>query len=309
MGNIIRYITVILVWGATWYAIKLQVSLAPGIISILYRTTLATVLLVVWCKIKGLSLRFSLKSHLFLFLLGVSMFSVHYLFIYGAAKYIVSGVIAVIFSCTSFLNIFNNFLFFQKKPTPGIIFGTLVGVIGLCLFFWHEVSIIDLQGNSLIGFMLAGMSAFVFSLSGSISKRNNNRNFSILPSMAVGMVYGVLIIIIYTLIHSQNLVFPDNPIYWGALLYLAVPGSIIGSLCYLQLIKNIGPEIAGYTTILYPVVALLISWKFENYQWSLMNLLGLFFIILGNIVLLRRKTFSIIRHQKKKNAGAKTKRI
>src|SRR5262245_5237964 len=109
MNNVLLYIVTVLIWGTTWFAIKLQIGHAPDLISILYRAVLAALCLLAWCTIKGFSLRFKLKDHIFLCGLGLSMFSLHYLFLFNAMHYLVSGVSAIVFSSVSFFNILNNF--------------------------------------------------------------------------------------------------------------------------------------------------------------------------------------------------------
>lgn len=289
MNNALLYIITVLIWGTTWYAIKLQLGHAPDEISIFYRAGLAAFCLVAWCKMKGISLRFKAKDHLFLCLLGLSMFSLHYLFVYNATNYIVSGVIAVIFSATSFLNIFNNYLFFKTKPHLNIVLGVLLGFGGLCIFFWHEFTQVSFQNTTLKGFLLAGVGTIIFSFSSSISKRNNQRGLAILPCMTMGMIYGTLAMFIYTLFQPYSFVFPASGVYWMSLLYLVIPGSIVAFLFYLQLIKNIGPELAGYTTVLFPVVALGVSSVLENYEWSFLHFLGLSLVISGNILVMSKK--------------------
>jgi drug/metabolite transporter (DMT)-like permease len=279
----------VLIWGTTWYAIKLQVGLAPDEVSIFYRTAFAAISLIIWCRIKGYKLSFKLQDHFFLCLLGLSMFSLHYLFIYQSTGYVLSGVIAVVFSSVSFLSILNNYIFFQVKPTLNIIFGILIGIFGLGLFFWHEVTNVTLQDASLKGIGLAGVGTLIFSLGSSISKRNNQKGLDIIPTMTVGTIYGLGAMVIYMIVKSTALVFPENLVYWLSFLYLVIPGSIIAFMCYLTLVKNIGPELAGYTTVLCPVVALIISSYFEGYQWSMADFFGLFLVVLGNIFVLKKK--------------------
>jgi hypothetical protein len=107
----------------------LQVGHAPNEISILYRAFLAAILLYGWCKYKKFSLQFRPQDHLFLFALGLSMFSIHYLFVYHATNFVVSGVIAVVASGTGFLSIVNNFIFFRTKPTLNVILVLLLGLV------------------------------------------------------------------------------------------------------------------------------------------------------------------------------------
>lgn len=45
MKHVVFYLTTVLVWGTTWYAIKLQGAYALASISILYRAMLAAIIL------------------------------------------------------------------------------------------------------------------------------------------------------------------------------------------------------------------------------------------------------------------------
>ena len=198
-------------------------------------------------------------------------------------------MIVVIFSGMSFFIILNNFIFFRTKPSLNVILGALIGVSGLCVFFWHEITQVTLQDITLKGLMLAGIGTLIFSLGSSISKRNNNKGLDIIPSMAIGMVYGTLAMLIYTVAQSSHFAWPGNALYWASLLYLVLQGSIGAFLCYLKLIKNIGPELAGYTTVLFPVVALIVSWALEGYDWSIADLFGLSLVIFGNILVMTKR--------------------
>lgn len=289
LNPILLYVVTVLIWGTTWFAIKLQVGHAPAEISIIYRGVLASLLLLGWCRIKGLSLRFSRKDHLLIGLLGLSLFSLHYLFIFNAAQYIVSGVIAIIFSGVSFFSIVNNYIFARVKPTVSVVLGAVTGVVGLGVFFWHEIASSASQEATLKGLMLAGIATLIFSFGGSITKRNHEAGLQIVPTMALGMVYGTGAMLVYSLTQQSRFVLPDSPVYWGALLYLVIPGSIIAFLCYLQLIKTIGSERAGYATVLAPMIALFVSWVFEGYVWSLKDLIGICLVIAGNILVMQNR--------------------
>lgn len=291
MNNAILYVVTVLIWGTTWFAIKLQLGHAPDDVSILYRAVLAALCLLALCKIKGASLRFKPADHVFLCALGLSMFSLHYLFVYSATKYLASGVVSVVFSGVSFLSILNNYVFFRTKPGFNVIVGAFIGISGLCVFFWDDAIRVTLQSRALKGFELAGIGTLIFSLGGSISRRNHSKGLDIIPSMAMGMVYGTLAILIYTLVQSSQFVLSGSVLYWASLSYLAIPGSV-AFLCYLKLIKNIGPELAGYTTVLFPVVALFVSYTLEGYQGSLNDLMGLACVIIGNILVMRKKSLT-----------------
>ena len=88
MTDKILYILTVLVWGTTWYAIKLQVGHAPAEISILFRFAFSALLLYGYCKIQKLSLIFSAREHLHLGAMGMGLglFSMHYLFVFAGGK-------------------------------------------------------------------------------------------------------------------------------------------------------------------------------------------------------------------------------
>ena len=76
----------------------------------------------------------------------------------------------------------------------------------------------------------------------------------------------------------------------GALLYLAIPGSVIGFTAYLTLVGRMGPARAAYCTVLFPVVALSVSTYAEGYQWTMPALLGLALVMLGNLLVFTKWT-------------------
>jgi drug/metabolite transporter (DMT)-like permease len=84
-------------------------------------------------------------------------------------------------------------------------------------------------------------------------------------------------------------VFDSGPRYTGALLYLAIPGSVVAFTAYLTLVGRLGPERAAYSTVLFPIVALNISAIFEGYHWSTTALAGLVLVMLGNMLVFRRR--------------------
>src|SRR6185437_3292332 len=67
----------------------------------------------------------------------------------------------------------------------------------------------------------------------------------------------------------------------------SVVGSVIAFSVYFTLLGRIGAARAGYTTVMYPVIALIVSTFAENYRWSLLAVLGLAAVLAGNLLVLR----------------------
>lgn len=284
MTNLLLYLVVVLIWGTTWISAKYQIGEVHPQVSIFYRFAIASAILFLYCLLRKESLRFKAKEHIYLFLLGCGMFSIHCLLIYNATFYLVSGIVCLLFSCVSLFNILNSFLFFKVRPQLQVLAGALLGVLGITFFFWDEVA--QLSDTTLYGALLALSGAYVFSLGNIVSKRNQKADFKLIPSVVYGMAYGALIMLVYSLIGEVPFTVSYKASYWASLLYLALPGSVIAFLSYLTLVARIGPEKTGYATVLFPVIALLISMGVEGYLPDYNDFVGICLIFAGNVLVM-----------------------
>ncbi len=294
MFNLFLYLLTVGIWGTTWLAIKFQLGEVSPEVSVFYRFTLAATLMLIYCGVKRLNLRFSLREHLFLGLLGISMFSIHVILIYKASVYLVSGLVSVIFSLVNIFNIVNSYLFFRSRVDKKVVVGAFLGFMGIILFFWKDLINLSLENEILLGAGLALAGALVFSLGNMLSKQNQKNKMDLIPSTAVAMSYGAVIMFVYTLVVGHPYILPTGVAYWSSLAYLVVLGSIVGFLCYLYLISKIGPERAGYITVLFPVVALMISFIAENYQLDASGLVGFGCILAGNCLVMIKKKLRLV---------------
>jgi drug/metabolite transporter (DMT)-like permease len=105
MKNLILYSTTVLIWGSTWLAITFQLGTVDPILSVAYRFTLASLLLLAFAILRKINLRFTTRQHAFFALQGTLLFSLNYLLVYMAESYLTSGLVAVIFSMLVFMNI------------------------------------------------------------------------------------------------------------------------------------------------------------------------------------------------------------
>ncbi|GAB4225997.1 MAG: hypothetical protein Tsb0021_01510 [Chlamydiales bacterium] len=228
------------------------------------------------------------------------MFSVHFIFIYIASSYLVSGLISVIFSLVSVFNLFNGALFLKKYPTKQTLLGVGLGFLGIVMFFWKELFAFSWKSQTMLGVYLTLAGTLLFSFGNIISKFNQNQKARFISSTTISMGYGTLILFLYCMLNKASFVLPQSITYWISLIYLATAGSTIAFLCYLRLISIVGPDKAGYATILFPLVALLISVFFEDYSLKNTDFLAISFILLGNTLVMSKKEFSLIIKRKEK---------
>jgi drug/metabolite transporter (DMT)-like permease len=283
------YLTVVLVWGSTWLGIKYQLGTVDPLVSVIYRFGLAAVLLFAWCVLERARLRLSRREHGYILLQGLCMFGLNYWLVYWSEVYLTSGIVAVIFASLVFLNIFNARLFLGRRLSPGVGMGAAVGMSGVAALFWPEFQHLSLDDTAIRGFLFGFGATFVASLGNILATRNAGMGLKVISVNAWGMLYGTLLLLLAALLGGVPFRYPEAPSYTFSLLYLSVFGSIVAFGAYLRLLATIGPDRAAYSSMLFPVVALLLSTLFEGYRWTLPAVLGLVLILAGNVLVLRAR--------------------
>ncbi len=289
MRNFVLFAIPSLIWGSTWLAIKFQLGVVDPMTSVFYRFLLAGVLLLVYCYATGRNLKFTRKQHGFMALLGTLLFGVNYWLVYMAEVHLTSGLVALVFSTIIFLNIFFGALFIKSKIRMNVVISAVVGYAGVALVFRNELLAFSFSSDNSVAFLLALISAVSASLGNITSAHKQKLNMPVLQSNAFGMLYGSLVMLLITLFTGTSFTFDLSFPYVASLLYLTVFGSVVAFTSYLTLLGNIGADKSAYVTLVIPVIALILSTVFEGYQWTASALVGVVLILLGNIMVLRRK--------------------
>jgi drug/metabolite transporter (DMT)-like permease len=288
LKNLILYIIPAFIWGSTWLAITFQLGVVDPIVSVFYRFLLAAIILFVYCSIIKMNLNYSAKQHLFMALQGIFLFGINYLLVYLAEVHLKSGLVAVIFTTIIFLNIFNGFVFLKSKIRLNVLGSAMIGFIGIILVFKDDILGFDFSSDKSLGLILSFLSVIAASLGNIISAYNQKNKLPVVQTNAYGMFYGALLMLLLVFITNTPLSFDTSFKYISSLIYLAVFGSIIAFYSYLTLLGKIGADRAAYVTLVFPIIALLLSTFFEEYTWSLFALLGVALITAGNFLMLRK---------------------
>jgi len=284
--NVFLYITTVLIWGSTWLAIEFQLGEVAVLASLVYRWTIAAALMWSFCFLRGLSMKFAAKDHAYIALMAMCVFGFNYLLIYWAQQYLTSAMTSIAFSTMVLVNIINARIFFSQAVTPLIWLGGLFGVSGIVALFWLDIRSFDLDSASLKGLGLALLGTLLASFGNMISIHNSRLNLPIMQVNAWGMLYGALLMALVALILDVPFTVTTSTSYWLSLIYLSVFGSVIAFACYFALLKRIDPSKASYTSVLFPVVAVVLSTIFEDFVWTAYTVIGFLLVGLGNLVML-----------------------
>lgn len=283
------YALVVAIWGTSWIGLKLQVGADVAVMaSVAYRFALAAALLFGWCVLRGLTLRFTPAQHLRMAVQGIILFGINYTFFYGGAQYLTSGLVAVGFSTVIIFNMILGAAVLGQKPEPRLIGGAVLGLGGIALVFWPEVSSLTLADDGAKGVALTLAGTICAAIGMTLSARNQKAGLKVVQGNAFGMAYGAAFLVVVALITGTPFGFATTVEYVGGLIYLAVAGSVIAFGAYLTLVGRIGPSRASYASVLFPILALAVSTAFEGYQWTPVAFGGVALVLMGNLLVLTR---------------------
>ena len=288
MSNTFLYIVTVLIWGSTWLAIEFQLGVVEPEVSIVYRYAMASVVLFIWCKIRKLSLVFNVKYHIFFVLLGLLLFSVNYILAYRAQIYITSALAAIAFSTMLWINIVLSRIIFGTRATGRVLFGAALGIVGIVVLFAPQITEISLSDGVFFGSLLALLGALTASFGNMVSQAAQKRSLPVIETNTWSMFYGGVLTGVVALVSGHEFNFDATFTYIASLMYLAVFGSVVAFGAYLTLLGRIGAHKAGYATVMFPVIALLLSVAFEGLRLDLAIIIGATLVLLGNSLVLKK---------------------
>jgi len=288
MPVLVLYTIVVLIWGSTWVAIPYQLGVVAEEVSVAYRFAIGALALYVFAIVTGKKLRLPLRYYPMVIVQGIFLFSINYFFVYYGTAYITSGLVAVVFSSIAVCNALFERMFFRTPLEGRLINASFLGILGIALIFWPEVSMLKLQDRTIFGVLMVVIGVLTASLGNMAAVVNTRRQLPVVAVNAHGMAWGTLLSVVVAIFLGREFKFSYEPGYVLSLLFLAVFGSAIAFGCYLALIRKIGSARAAYTSVLFPLVALAISTVVEDYRWSGLAVTGVLLTLGGNWLALRR---------------------
>lgn len=282
--NAILLITVVFAWGFSWYGILLQVGEASALISVTYRFYLAALVMCAGLLVTGKFSKIPLRDQGLLAALGFCLFSMNFLCFYIAANYLPSGLLSVIFATAAIFGAINGWLFLGQRLEARIFLAAGLGLGGLALLLAPEIEGASAENAPLWAMALPFLGTMLFSFGNIASAKLSTRHT--LPNVVgQGMVWGAIHLTVLCLITGEAFVLPTTLSFWGGLVFLALISSLLAFLTYLTLVNRVGAARAAYATVLFPIVAMLVSTLAEGYEWSTASAVGLIMALSGTLLI------------------------
>ncbi|MDQ6785877.1 MAG: EamA family transporter [Acidobacteriota bacterium] len=287
--KIIIWLALCLIWGTTWFFIKIGLDDLPPITFAAARFILALFILAFVLYFQKISFPTTKRDWKLLAITGVLQFSINYSLVFWSEQYISSGLAAVL---QGMITVFGLVLAWIHLPNERItwlkILAVLLGLAGVATIFIEQ-----LQVNSVMAF--AGCVAIVVGAyaAAQASILIKARGAKIHPaSMLFGqMSFGIFPLIIYALIKEGN----PLQFHWTgraifSIFYLTILGTIVAFWLYYWLLSKVESTKAMMISLVTPLVAVLVGATFLGEKLPPQTIFGGILILSGiGLIVFRKK--------------------
>jgi drug/metabolite transporter (DMT)-like permease len=287
---IVAFATVYLVWGSTYFFIRMAIHGFPPLLMGALRFFTAGMLMLIWCIIKGERI-FIWKSIITSAIVGVLLLGVGNGIVIWVEQTLPSAMVAILVSAAPIwfvlLDKQNWGANFRSKPT---VAGLIIGFAGVILLFGEQLNKI-FTGDDVGAKLPAMLMLIVGSISwsgGSLYSKHHPSEGSAGVNVAWQMIIAGLVFLPGSLLNHEfnNLHFGQIPTQsWLALVYLILFGSIAAFSAYVWLLQvRPATQVSTYAYV-NPVIAVILGMLFASEHISLIQIAGLV-VILGSVLLI-----------------------
>ena len=148
------------------------------------------------------------RGHMICLAQGLCLFCVNFMCFLTASQWVTTGLIAVVFSTATLWNALNARIFFKQKIARNVIAGGALGMFGLGLLFWPELS-----GHAATPHIALGLGLALIHGEG-VSGENAMKTMNTQRGMTLTSFLAVLIVIAFGLYIGMKL-FPMYQEYYA----------------------------------------------------------------------------------------------
>ena len=287
---LIPFAIVTLVWGSTWLVIRDQLGVVPPNWSVTYRFIVAGTAMTIVAALKRESFRLDARGWLFVLGVGICQFCLNFNFVYRAERHITSGLVAVAFALLLVPNALFARLVLGQRMGRQLVVGSMIAMVGIALLFLHEArSGTGSLADTLAGLGLTGCAILAASSANVLQATPTARRYPMLSTLALAMLAGAAIDGLVAFALTGPPVVEWRISYWAGIAYLGLFGSTLSFPLYYRVLRVIGPAKAAYSSVIVPVIAMLLSTLFEGYRWSPLAAAGAVLTGIGLVVALRAR--------------------
>ena len=286
--NLAAFLLVSVIWGGTWLVIRDQISSVPPSWSIAWRFVVAALGMFVLARVRGEPLALPRYGWKWAVALGFFQFSFNFSFVYNAEGYITSGLVAVMFALLVVPNAVLGKIFLGQPIRREFVIGSTIAAIGVAMLFAQEWRASPATlGEVLLGAALTCGGILSASVANIAQAMEGAKRLPLLTLLAWSMAAGVVINALFALATQGPPQYDMRPEYTLGVVYLGLMGSVVTFPLYYGLVRKVGAGTAAYSSVVVPIVAMILSTLFEGFVWGPLPAAGAVITLAGMVVAMR----------------------
>lgn len=276
--KVLTYIMLCLIWGSTWLVIKVGLEDAPPLWSAALRFLLAATLLYGINYVAKQRYPIGWRNKWRAAWPGIFTFFGSYALTYMGEDYISSALAAILFAVFPFF-VMALMPLMVKTERVGFmsLIGALVGFGGTILIFAEPVQV---ESSALIGMIFLILSPICAAI-GSVSVKAYLHSAPVFPMITLQMTVGAILMTLCAIIFEPFSDFKSTTSSVGAILFLAIFGSIITFGGYFWLLKQLRLVTMSMIALITPVVAMFMGYVFLKEKLTIENYIGAALVLMG----------------------------
>jgi len=273
----VLFVLLLAIWGSTWLVVKEGYGGLGPFNAASIRFLIAGTLSALLVPIMGV--RWPQKKEWRLVLwVGATLFAACFGLTYWGEQSLDSGVTAVLFSVVPILTAVGAHLYVPAEPlTARKLSGALAAMLGVAVLFGHSLRL----NSSLAMPMLTILAGAIFAALGSLATKKHGCTLHPAALNGPSMLVGGVLLAGMSLAVGDGYRLPTAGATWGAIVYLAIAGSVVAFLIYFWLLKKWSATSASFVFLLTPALALLLGVLVRHEHPTGWSALGVVLILAG----------------------------
>jgi len=286
---LLAFATIYLVWGSTFFAIRVGVSELPPFLLCSMRFLAAGLLVYLWAVAHG-ERGPTMRQWLSVFVLAFLIFVVDYGLLFWAEQRVPSGIAAVILATIpGFMALSEILILRTQRLTMQLTLSLLAGIAGVAVLVSPPQLLGNLGGAAIdkAGAIALIIAAIGWSVASALSRKLPLPSSKVMSSGAQMLAGGIMLAAVAGLrgegrgLHLSTV----SASAWIALLYLVFAGSIAGFTAYVWLLHHESPTKVGTYAYVNPVVAVVLGHWLAGEPLGARTVVGGLFILASVIAI------------------------
>lgn len=278
---VVSLLAVAIVWGTTYLGIRIAVeTIPPWFVTTMRQSIAALILLVILLRNKEFkwigwpSMRRQMLLSTLMIVIANGMTTV-------AEQTIPSGLTSLLNALSPIAVFLGSVAIGLQKPTLKGFIGVIIGFLGVAFIFRDGIGDL-LDPNYKTGIMFLAIAILGWASGTIYAKKYTHKSSNIILDLFYQFIFSAVVQLVLAFIFSPVIA----PSSWslqslGAVVYLAVFGSVIGFFCYIYALKKVTATEVSILSYFNTIIAIFLGWLILNEVITIDLLIATVLIIAG----------------------------